>query len=155
MVQSIAIQLSSLKPLVASMSMSPLQGCFDGGPSGSGRKRLSLSLMISFSAVGPQQKIDAIQLHSAFFLYNSCMLDFHIQWFVFQNFSILVIFVTFTFHLYIRTVICKSHTKIFDIYQFHTKLEKQPFLFFAMVRHFLVDVSEVMVIITESMCGIS
>ncbi len=38
------------------------------------------------------------------------------------EFSVLVILVTFTYHLYTRTVIYQPHTKIFIIYQLYTKL---------------------------------
>ncbi len=57
------------------------------------------------------------------------------------EFSILV-FCTFTYCLYTNTVIQQPHTRIFDTYQFYTKLRKPPFLFFAVVRQYLVDTSE-------------
>ncbi len=53
------------------------------------------------------------------------------------EFSVLVILVTFTYRMYTRTAIYQPHTRIFLHIPAVYRSVKTPFLFFAVVRHFL------------------
>ncbi len=64
--------------------------------------------------------------------------------------TIIDILVTFTYHLYNRTVKYQPQTKIFEMNQFYTKLFYHHFSYFAVVRHFLDDISKNMVNNTKS-----